>query len=157
MKTLLTPAEVVSTAFGEGEYMPETAVSSADIAAAESRHLIPVTGHRLWQALIDGRYPDLRDDYAAPAAAMFTRVELQPLLDIRTGRFGAAAPSTSCWKPAERKQILDARRALRRRARALLHRLSDRLDECAAEIPEYDPRENILNRCSTDGGFVQIR
>ena len=27
----------------------------------------------------------------------------------------------------------------------------------AAEFPEYDPHENILNRCTTDGNFVQTR
>ncbi len=24
-------------------------------------------------------------------------------------------------------------------------------------IPEYDPENDIFNRCATDGGFVQIR
>ena len=27
----------------------------------------------------------------------------------------------------------------------------------AAEFPEYDPHKNILNRCTTDGNFVQTR
>ena len=42
-------------------------------------------------------------------------------------------------------------------AEALLRRAAEHLDAHRTEFPEYDPTENILKRCSTDGGFVQMR
>lgn len=48
-------------------------------------------------------------------------------------------------------------RALRTEARTLLRRAAEHLDAHRTEFPEYDPTENILKRCSTDGGFVQMR
>lgn len=154
-KTLTTAAEVVELAFAEGEYMPESAVSAADIAVAECRYILPVVGRALYDKMLDGHYEELRGEYVAPAAALFTRLEMQPLLDIRTGRFGAVAPKSDCTEAAAREQILDVRRALRRKARTLLHRLSDYLGSHADAFPEYDPDDDILNRCTTDGGLVQ--
>ena len=155
-KTLTDSAAVIAIAFAEGEYMPETTVSTADIAVAETRHIVPVTGQALYDKMLEGKYPALRNDYAVPAAAYFTRLEMQPLLDIRTGRFGATAPKSPYSQPAAREQIMDARRAVRRKARAMLRRLSDYLETHSAEFPEYDSSANILNRCTTDGGIVQI-
>ena len=42
-------------------------------------------------------------------------------------------------------------------AEALLRRAAEHLDAHRTEFPEYDPHENILNRCTTDGNFVQTR
>ena len=157
LKTLLTPRRVVELAFAECEYMDSSAISAADIAAAEERYIVPVTGRALYEAMLGGDYGEVRDEFAAPAAAAYVRLAMQPLFDIRTGRFGAVAPRTSYSEPAERAQILDMRRALRERARTLLQRLSSRLMASADDIPEYRPENDILNRCTTYGGLVQIR
>ena len=42
-------------------------------------------------------------------------------------------------------------------AEALLRRAAAHLAARRTEFPEYDPPENILTRCSTEGGFVQMR
>ena len=42
-------------------------------------------------------------------------------------------------------------------ARMLLHRAAEHLRAHRDEFPEYDPENDIFNRCTTDGGFVQIR
>ena len=39
----------------------------------------------------------------------------------------------------------------------LLHRAAEHLRAHRDEFPEYDPENDIFNRCTTDGGFVQIR
>ena len=156
MKTIISPAEAVSLGWGTGEYVPPEAVSEADIAAAEHRYITPVIGARMAEALADGRYEDLRSDYAAPALAMFVRVMLQPAMDIRSGQAGAVVQSGACAEPAAAEARAASLRSLRRRAGELLRRLSDRLDAESHSYPEYSPQQNILKRCSTDGGIVQI-
>lgn len=42
-------------------------------------------------------------------------------------------------------------------ARTLLRRAAEHLRAHRDEFPEYDPENDIFNRCTTDGGFVQIR
>ena len=108
MAQLLTPQEAVDLAFRDGGYLPAETITPADIAAAEARYLIPVTGEALWQKMIDGEYPDLRSDYAAPAAALAVRLLLQPALDIRAGAGGNDRPA-HLHRPAPRP-----RRAARR-------------------------------------------
>ena len=70
MTTLVTPREVIDLAFADGGYLPPEAIGTVDIAAAEARYLLPVTGPALWQKLAEGEYPTLREEFAAPAAAL---------------------------------------------------------------------------------------
>ena len=44
MTTLVTPREVIDLAFADGGYLPPEAIGTVDIAAAEARYLLPVTG-----------------------------------------------------------------------------------------------------------------
>ena len=157
MKTIISPAEAVSTAWAGGEYVSPQAVSEADVAAAEHRHIVPVTGRALAEALADGRYDELRRDYVLPALAMYVRILVQPAMDVRTGQAGSVVQRGTCAEAASAEARAASMASLRRRAGRLLRRLSDRLDAAAEEYPEYDPRQNILKRCSTDGGIVQIR
>ena len=48
------------------------------------------------------------------------------------------------------------RRSLRTEARALLERAVARIEAYPETYPEYDPKKNILKRCSLDGKLVQI-
>ena len=82
MTTLVTPREVIDLAFADGGYLPPEAIGTVDIAAAEARYLLPVTGPALWQKLAEGEYPTLREEFAAPAAACAVRVAMQPALDL---------------------------------------------------------------------------
>lgn len=157
MKQTLTDASaVIELAFAEAEYMPASAVSPAEIAVAEERYIVPVLGRALYEKMLAGDYASLRDEYVAPAAAFFTRLGMQPATDIRSGRFGTVVPRSDYNQPAERELLMDLRRSLLGKGRTLQRRLSDHLDRHAADYPEYSPEENILNRCSTDGGIVQI-
>lgn len=156
MKTIISPAEAVALAWGTGEYVSPEAVSEADIAAAERRYIEPVIGRRMADALAENRYEELRRDYAAPALAMFVRIMLQPSMDIRTGQAGSVVQNGAYAEPAGNEARAAALRSLRRRAVALLRRLSERLDDESSSYPEYLPEHNILKRCSTDGGIVQI-
>ena len=144
MNTLISPAQAVRLAFGDGEWLPPEALTEADIAAAEERHIVPVIGRALHERLLEGQYPDFVTSHLAACTALFTRALVQPRLDIRTGQSGTTA-----------------RRALRRsllaQARTLLRRAAGYLADHRDTIPEYDPDSDILNHCTTDGNLVQIR
>lgn len=157
MKTLITPLQVLRLAFGEGEYLPPESVTEADIAAAERRYLVPVIGLTLYEKLLGGACADFRTGYLEAPAALFTRAVLQPRLDVRTGQCGTVAPKSAAYQPAGPQALRELQRSLRRQARTLLRRAAGHLETHAAEFPEYDPHENILNRCTTDGNFVQTR
>lgn len=153
---IATGGEIISAAFSDGEYMPPSAISEADIAAAEERYLIPVTGRGLYEQMLSGKYSALRGEYVVPAVAFAVRVMLQPALDVRTGVFGTTVPKSSAFGGATAEQARELRKSIRVMARTMLRRLSDYLDAHAAEYPEYCPENNVLKRCSTDGGIVQI-
>ncbi|MFR7603253.1 MAG: hypothetical protein ACLUYV_05690 [Alistipes shahii] len=92
-----------------------------------------------------------------PRQPFFTRAVLQPRLDVRTGQCGTTAPKSAHAQPAGDTARRHPRRALLAQARTLLHRAAEHLRAHRDEFPEYDPENDIFNRCTTDGGFVQIR
>ncbi len=157
MKTLITPLQVLRLAFGGGEHLPPETVTEADIAGAERHRIVPVIGQTLYEKLLEGSYPEFRDEYLAAPAALFTRLAVQPRLDVRTGQCGTTAPRTACGQPAGEATLRALRRSLRTQARAMLRRAGEHLFAHRDEFPEYDPENDILRRCTTDGGFVQIR
>ena len=114
-------------------------------------------GQELYEKILSGTHAEFRDEYLAPPAALFTRLALQPRLDIRTGQCGTTEPKSSWGQPADKEALRRQCRALRSEARTLLRRAVAYLDSHRREFPEYLPEKNILNRCTTDGGFVQIR
>ena len=157
MRTLVTPLQVLKLAFAEGACLPPATVTEADIAAAEHRYIVPVIGPALYERLLDGAYADFRADYLAAPAALFTRLTLQPRLDVRTGQCGTSAPKSDTGQPADEEARRALLHTLRTEARAMLRRAALHLRTHADEFPEYNPSRDILNRCTTDGGFVQIR
>ena len=100
MNTLITPLQVLRLAFGDGEYLPPETITEADIAAAEQRYIVPVIGRALYEKLLGGSYAGFRTGYLAAPAALFTRVAVQPRLDIRTGQCGTTAPKSAYGQPA---------------------------------------------------------
>ncbi len=133
MQSLLSSNEVIELAYTDTGYLPERRIGTEDIALAESRYLIPVTGQRLWSRLLAGGYPTLRSEYVAQAAAYAARLSLHASIE-------ALAPA--------------AQASLRARFMTSLRDLSNHLNAEASQYPEYDAAENILNRISTEGGVV---
>lgn len=157
MKTLITPAQAVALAFTDGEYVSPATVGEPDIAAAMHRYVLPVVGGSLADALAEGRYAALTEDYVAPALAMSVRTMIQRSLNVRTGQVGLSIPTGRGSDTALKSASDELQRSLARRRRALLRRLSDYLAAHAEEFPEYRPEEDAMQKCSIDGGFVQIR
>ena len=152
-KTLITPVRVVELAFPDGAIPPST-ITEDDIAAAEERWLVPVIGRELYDAMRDGDHAVLRDDYLAAPVALFTRVALQPRLDIRTDRSGTTAPKNAYGQPADTEALRDLRTQLLQEARTLLRRASDYLRTHARQFPLYDPDNDILARRTIAGGIL---
>lgn len=159
MKTLITSEQVAALAFtagGDGLLDP-AAVAESDIAAAEHRYLVPVVGPALYERLLAGEYAELVTDYLAAPLALWTRVLVQPRLEVHTGSCGAVVADPDGAEPVAAEQSQRLLHALRGQARTLMLRASDHLDARAEDYPEYDPKQNILKRCRIHGDFVQIR
>lgn len=154
MKTLITPAQVVKLAFADGEYLPPEIVAEADIAAAEQRWIVPMLGAPLHEKLLGGLYPEFVAEYLAATIALFTRVAIQPRLDIRTDRCGTTAPKSSSTQPADARALRLLRQQLLAQARTLLRRAAAYLVSHNGILSEYDSEQDILNRCTICGGLV---
>lgn len=126
---LLEPERVIALAFGDSEFITPRMVSPAAIVTAQRRFLIPVVGQKLMDALLDGAYIILNEEYVEPALAEYVRVEMTPLTDPR-------------------------RRDLLRRAREVMRRLSDHLEGNKSQYAEYESSCNILNKISLHGAVI---
>lgn len=129
IKLLMSPTEVVDYGFATGEYVAEGAITQNHILAAQQRYMSPVLGEKLTQAVASGTYESLREEFIAPTLGTLARIEANL----------AAYPPTTVE---------------RQRAKLFLRTLSDYLNANAELFAEYDPHENVLNRCELVGGFL---
>lgn len=157
MKNLITNEQVLSLAFGDGEYIAPEAVLDADIAAATFRYIVPIVGTELYEEMVGGAHASLVEDYVAPALAMAVRTMIQPALNVRTGQTGLYIPASARSDTSTRTTTQSLQHSLRVRRQTLLKRLSNYLKTHASEFASYDAGHDIMQRCSTDGGFVQMR
>lgn len=155
MKNLITNEQVISLAFGEGEYLSPDVILDSDIASATSRYIVPVVGAELCEAMVEGSYQELLDDFVAPALAMAVRTMIQPALNVRTSQLGLQISSSLRADSSTKTAMESLQKSLRGRRQSLLKRLSNYLKNHASEFSEYKPSCDILQKCSIDGGFVQ--
>lgn len=154
MKTLVTPLQVLKTAFTDGETLPPETIAAADIAAAEERWIVPAVGRKLYEKLLDGAHADFCAGFLVAPIAFFTRTLIQPRLDIRTDRSGTAAPKSSYLQPADDTALRQLHRRLLQEARTLLRRATAHLRAHPADFPDYDPRNDPTARCSIESGLI---
>ncbi|MFI3280604.1 MAG: hypothetical protein R3Y44_01390 [Rikenellaceae bacterium] len=128
-KLLMSPTEVIDYAFATGEYVAQGAITESIIMAAQLRYIAPVLGEKLTYAVGEGLYEELREEYIAPTLGILARLEAE--------------------LPAYPPTVVE-----RQRAKLFLRTLSDYLNANSSLFDEYDPEENVLNRCSLVGGFV---
>lgn len=157
MKNLITNEQVISLAFGDGEYVSPSVILDSDIALATDRYIIPVVGAELYEALLEGSHKALLDDFVAPALAMAVRTVIQPALNIRTGQLGLQISSSLRADSSTKTAMQTLQKSLRLRRQALLRRLSNYLKNHASEYPGYDAAHDAMQRCSIYGGYVQSR
>lgn len=155
MKTLIPPSEVLLRAFRNRERLPVDTVTEADILTVESRYIRPVLGEGLYARLLVGSDNSFIESYLADAVALLTRYLLLPRLLSFCSPMGLFRPDPSNTSPLDATTLEGERKALKQEAMTLLRRATDYLEQHAEEFTEYDPKNNILNRCMTHGGFVQ--
>lgn len=110
MNTLITPAQAVASAFTDGEYLAPEAIGEGDIAAAEQRYIVPVIGRAFHEKLLAGLHAGFTAEYLAAPVALFTRIAVQPRLDIRTGQCGTVAPKSGSYQPADAQSLRELQR-----------------------------------------------
>lgn len=149
MKTIITATQVVKLAFGGDELVHSALITECDIAEAEERYIRPIVGSQLYDALVQGKYPDLMTDYVAPALAAWCRYVVEPLIARRC----SLCDSKVATDDEYRATVLDH---LASRASTLSRRLSRHLNAHSSEYEEYNPKSNPLNRCTIYGNIIQI-
>ncbi len=157
MKNLITNEQVISLAFGDGEYLAAEVVLDSDIASAAEQYILPVVGTKLYEEMVNGSQKSLLDDYVAPALAMAVRTMIQPALNVRTGQGGLYIPSSARSDTSIRSTSQALQRSLCRRRQALLRRLSNYLKRNASKFPSYNASHDAMQKCSINGGYVQMR
>ncbi len=153
MKTLITPAQVVGLAFRAPDFITADAIPEATILAAEQKFIKPVLGARLYEKLCAGDHPTLLEEYIAPPLAIYVKMLMMPSLAVQVGAAGVVEVTSKNLARAGEERMREALRRLRSDAAALMRRAVEHI-EVSAMYPEYDPRENILNHVSTEGGIV---
>lgn len=156
MRDIITTAEVLSLAFGDGAYIAPELITPTDIETATHRWVTPVVGQSLIDAVKDGRYATFAEEYLKPTVALFVRYTVQPRLNASTSQMGLGVQVSSSRKAADEAARRELMQSLLAEARAALKRMSQYLEENSQQMAEYNPSKNILKRCSIDGGFVQI-
>lgn len=156
-RTLMTPALVAAIAYGDTDRAADEAPSEELILLVSEERLVPVIGRALYDSLLEGRYADLMDEYVAPALAYGVRLRTLAADNVRCSRFGTLAPRPEGWTEAGSQALNAVRAEVRRRASGFLRRLSEYLAAHGDEVPEYDARNDVLNRCRIDGDFIQTR
>lgn len=155
MKTLVSPAEVLQRAFRSREQLPSDTIREADIEAVEWRKVRPVLGDALHDRLLQGNDTAFVQEYLADAVALLTRAEVLPRMAHFCSSVGTFRPSPVDSSPTDNETLSLDVCTTKRQAATLLRRAVAYIEAHAADYPEYDPAQNILNRCSTDGGFIQ--
>ena len=157
MKNLITNEQVISLAFGDGEYLSPEVVLDSDIVAATEKYIVPVVGAELYEEMVNGSYRSLVDNFVAPALAMAVRTMIQPALNVRTGQTGLHISSSMRADTSTKSAAQMLQKSLYARRQVLLKRLSNHLKHHASEFASYNPEKDVLQRCSINGGYVQIR
>lgn len=155
---LITPEQVARDAFRTPDFITPEAVGEATILAAQQSYVRPVLGAALCAAMARGAYPELLADYVRPALALYVKMQMMPSLAVQAGGAGVAELNSRNLARASDTKLQNVLQRLRRDAHALMRRAVEHIESArAGAYPEYDPAQNILNRCSIDGGIVILK
>ena len=133
MALLITPAEVLETAFPATEQFRDDLIRPTMIEVAQLQYLQPVFG-ALFDALEEERYSDFVSTYIKPLGILQEKSDYGSPASIRL------------------------QERLRRQARTTAERLLDRavgvIEANPESFPEYDPEQNLRHCLLLKGGFI---
>jgi hypothetical protein len=153
MELLITPETVAETAFCAPDFITADAIPPATILAAQQKFIRPVLGG-LYGSLCRGEYPEFLAEYIVPPLALYVKLSMLPSLAVQAGMAGVVEADPENLVRASEAKLRDAVRRLRSDATALMRRAVERIESDPAAYPEYNPRHNVLNRCSIEGQIV---
>lgn len=154
MKTIMTSRQVAELVFPRTQnpdFVPQSTV-----AAAEQKFIEPVL-NGLYAAMVDGRYPELAEEYVRPALALYVKYLMLPTLAAQAGSLGVIQPRGTNFEAADSSALHALRRRTRADALALMRRAVSRVESAPSEYPEYDPGRNVLRRVAMDSNVVLPR
>jgi hypothetical protein len=153
MRTLITPTQVAELAFRAPDFITAEAVPTATILAAQHKFIRPVLG-KLYDALCEDRYPELLAEYVVPPLALYVKLLMLPSLAVQAGSGGVVEIEAENLARAGEIRLHEALCSLRSDAATLMHRAVEHIEADSASYPEYDPKCNVLNRVSMEGGII---
>lgn len=153
MHTLISRDEIIEIAFAESRPADELAISEAVIVAAQQKFIRPVLG-ALFDAMLDGRYPEFLCRYIKMPLAMYVKLLMLPSLSAQAGAMGVVQHRSSGFAQCNTSAQALLAAGLRGNAKALMNSATQYLDANRSLFPEYDSSTNILNRTSLDGHIV---
>ena len=150
---LMTPHEVVEIAFRGVEAMDENMIGEAPILTAQYKFIRPVLG-KLYEALLEGKYPELLNGYVKAPLAHYVKWLLLPRLSVQCGGIGVVQFKGENFSAAGDGAFAMLRQQVRSDAQALMKRVIERIESALEEFPEYDPEQNVLRRVLLLGDWV---
>jgi hypothetical protein len=150
---IITPAKVAELAFRAPDFILSDSIGEATILAAQQKFIAPVFGE-LYPRLCEEAYTGFVNEYVAPALALYVKMQMLPSLAVQAGGGGVVEVTSKNMARASDAKLRHAMRRLRSDAAALIERAVAHIEAWPEEYPEYDPRDNILNRVLIDGGIV---
>lgn len=156
MYNFITAQYVLSTAFTDGEYISSEVITQNDIDCAIERWIVPVVGRELLTKTTRPEYQTLFNELLMPAAATAVRLDVQSRLNISTSQHGARVVVGERNAAADVALRSELMLSLRNKLHTLLSTLTDLLEQNPERYPEYHPKDNVLHKVATYGGFVQI-
>lgn len=150
---MITPEQVLELAFAANEKITPVSIKQTKIDAAQEKYIRPVLG-RLYDALLDGKYPELLDEYIRPALAYYVRYSVIPDLALKLNDKGAQTYYSEYANTATDKQRAEMRQQARDDANALLDKAVRHIAENRSRYPEYEPRTDIRKKITSNGGII---
>lgn len=144
MKTIVTPSEVLSLAFGTTHTLEEGAVPPHAILSAEESYLLPALGEELYKALkADGGDEVLQNlalEYLKQPLALYVASRLLPTLALRFGSAGVVRLAGESFEVVDDATLHRAVVRMRADADRLLARATSHLASHPELYPLYNPQ-----------------
>lgn len=152
-KLLLSPEQVIDFAFAANDKITSGSIKESKIDAAQEKYIRPVLG-KLYDALVEGNYPELLEEYIRPALAYYVRYTVIPDLALKLNDKGAQTYYSEYSNAATDKQRDEMRQQAKDDANALLDKAVRYISQNKLRYPEYEPRTDIRNRVISNGGII---
>ncbi len=153
MKLMISAREVIEIAFAGTEHVREELISETRIELAQQRFLKPALGG-LYNAVAEGKYPDLLFDYLKAPLALYVKYLILPELSAQATSQGVVQYKNEHMTPASATTLALARRKVRNDARILLDRALTHIVAHPECYPEFDSVRDAAIRTSMRGGII---